>query len=444
MSAEPGYIQRRPWLLVVYLLAITLAAFFTPDAWKPAVVTSLIILQFGILAWNRKLDRSSVRIFERLKFLFIFLVAANALLPGDPSHAYWEPVSWLRVDLTGARLGVLMCAQILLVVLTTHVVRSIGDERSFINGLRSLRVAPLLAYSLDTTLALLDGSLRKTGGGGGMGRGDGSGGGGGHHARRGSWLRLFRRKPPADPASAEAERASDAEPTGMLALFRALKRRDLSPFVNKINQGLRDAANHAERLGLSERRAHDVGVIGGVSAAMMAFKLVKFLPGVPALAGMKTVFFIPLYMLAADRTYSRWGATMAGGIMGFIAFLNGDSRYGIFEVLKHVVPGLVIDLVWPLARKFKLRFSVLLVVGLLAGAARTSTQFAMVLLLGADKASLYLLPAARLPTNLIAGFLSIFVSYAVLKALGSRAVEEQETQPGGAEVAPSVELVKCD
>ena len=183
-------------------------------------------------------------------------------------------------------------------------------------------------------------------------------------------------------------------------------------------------------------------MIAGVSAAMMAFKLVKVLPGVPALAGMKTVFFIPLYMLAADRTYSRWGATMAGGIMGFIAFLNGDSRYGIFEVLKHLVPGLVVDLVWPLVRKFRLRFSVLLFVGLLAGAARTSTQFAMVMLLGADKASLYLLPAGRLPTNLIAGFLSIFVSYAVLKSLGSCAVEEREKQLTNDNVKPTSRIGK--
>jgi hypothetical protein len=440
MPALTSFLNRHPWLLVVYLLAITLVAFFTPDPWKPAVVAALITWQLAVLAWNRQLDRSLIQILARLKFLFMFLIAVNALLPGEAGNQIWKPTSWLAIDVTGALLGILMSAQILLVVLTTHVVRTIGDERSFINGLRSLRVAPLLAYSLDTTLALLDGSLRK---GAGMGRGDGSGGGGGHHGRRNRWLRLLRRRKVADAADTGDALLTEAPPDGVLALFRALKRRDLSPFVDKINQALHDAAQHAERLGLSERRAHDVGVIGGVSAAMMAFKLVKVLPGVPALAGMKTVFFIPLYMLAADRTYTRWGATMAGGIMGFIAFLNGDSRYGIFEVLKHLVPGLVIDLVWPLVRRFQLRFSVLLAVGLLAGAARTSTQFAMVMLLGADKASLYLLPAARLPSNLIAGFLSIFVSYVVLKRLGSRAVDERQKEALNSGVEPEAELMRC-
>lgn len=117
---------------------------------------------------------------------------------------------------------------------------------------------------------------------------------------------------------------------------------------------------------------------------------------------------------------------MAGGIMGFIAFLNGDSRYGIFEVLKHVVPGLVVDLAWPLVRMFRLRFSILLAVGLLAAVARTATQFAMVFCLGADNVTLFLLPAERLIPNLIAGFLSAFVSYPILKNMGSAALIERQ------------------
>ena len=86
-----------------------------------------------------------------------------------------------------------------------------------------------------------------------MGRGDGSGGGGGNHGRRRSWLSLFRRKKSADARKCRRRTVQpEAQPAGVLALFRALKRRDLSPFVDKINQGLQDAAQHAERLGLSD------------------------------------------------------------------------------------------------------------------------------------------------------------------------------------------------
>jgi hypothetical protein len=337
-----------------------------------------------------------------------------------------------------------MSAQIALVVLTTYVVRTIGDEKSFINGLRSLRVAPLLAYSLDTTLALLAGSLGEGHGGGGMGNGA--------HRNRGGWSRWSRgghghgsgrgdgsgggRGGMLDAPGDHAAAAGDANRTvatgGVLALFRALRSRDLTPLVERINQGLNDGAKHAQRLGLSESRARDVGVIGGIAALMMAFKLVKILPGLPVMQGAKTIFFIPMYILAADRTQTRWGGTIAGGIMGFIAFLNGDSRYGIFEILKHLVPGLVIDLIWPVVRRLWslldrlpksafFQLLLLVVVGWIAAAARTSTQFVMILALGSDNATLLVFPALKLIPNAIAGTLSALVSYPVLKQLGSPA-----------------------
>jgi hypothetical protein len=174
-----------------------------------------------------------------------------------------------------------------------------------------------------------------------------------------------------------------------------------------------------------------VGVIGGISAMMMAFKLVKVMPGVPLMQGAKTIFFIPMYILAADRTHTRWGGTIAGGIMGFIAFLNGDSRYGIFEILKHLVPGLVIDLIWPVVRRFPLHLWVLVLVGWLAAIARTSTQFAMMFCLGADNLTLYLFPSLKLVPNLVAGTLSALVSYPLLKQLGSRALAERGASSGG-------------
>ncbi len=220
MPAEASFVNRHPWSLVVYLLTITIAAFLTPDAWKPLLVPALILMQLAVLAWNQKLDRTMGRILDRLKFLFLFLIAANALLPGAANDHYWAVGgTWLSINLTGMQTGVVMSAQILLVVLTTHVVRSIGDERAFINGLRRMRVAPLMAYSLDTTLALLDGSLRKSGGGGGMGRGDGSGGGGGHGGQRGqgSWLNLFRRAKPVETADADAAKNAVDQSTGVLA-----------------------------------------------------------------------------------------------------------------------------------------------------------------------------------------------------------------------------------
>ncbi len=464
MEKKDSYVIRHPWLLILYLLGVTFTTFLLPQAIKPAGVAVLFAIQLVVLAAYGQLDWTVLRIFKRLRFLFVFLVGVNALLPGAGGESFWMvPGVGLKINITGALSGILMSSQIALVVLTTHVVRTVGDETSFINGLRSLRVAPLLAYSLDTTMAMLAGSLRGGGGGGG---GMGTGGGGGRH-RQGFWRRWFGReggdgcgdgsgRGRGDGSGGHDADASSVVPAagsgGMLALFRALKDRDLTPFIERIDAGLADAASHAHRLGLSEKRAHDVGVIGGIAAAMMAFKLVKILPGMPVMQGAKTIFFIPLYILAADRTHTRWGGTIAGGIMGFIAFLNGDSRYGIFEVLKHLVPGLVIDLIWPLVRrvlplaaKLRLRVGgwtlldgqimVFVLVGWIAAAARTSTQFAMILALASDNATLLVFPALKLIPNAIAGTLSALVSYPMLKHLGSDAVAQRGARGAASDTA---------
>ena len=425
MSTQQRLVVRYPWILVFYLLAVTFVAFLLPDSIKATGVAVLFATQLVVLAAFRSLRSSDLaRIFGRLRFLFFFLIVVNAFLPGPATGRYWSLAWGILVNLDGLFSGSVMCAQIALVVLTTHVVRTIGDERSFIDGLRSLRIAPLLAYSLDTTFALVGGSLNR-------GAGDGGGSGGGHRKKR-WWHRIIgggrHSGGGRGGGGGGGDQAAAGQETsgGVLALFRALRNRDISPFVDKINNGLADAARHAARLGLGRERAHDVGVIGGIAAVMMAFKLVKVLPGLPVMQGAKMIFFIPLYILAADRTHTRWGGTIAGGIMGFLAFLNGDSRYGLFEILKHLIPGLTMDIIWPVVRRLPLRIWVLVIVGWIAAAARTSTQFAMIFALSSDNATLLVFPALKLIPNAIAGTLSALVTYPVLKHLGSRAIASKE------------------
>jgi len=52
--------------------------------------------------------------------------------------------------------------------------------------------------------------------------------------------------------------------------------------------------------------------------------------GVPFASGHKGVLLIPLYILASRLTYSRWGGTAAGAIMGVIGFLQGDGAIRSF------------------------------------------------------------------------------------------------------------------
>jgi hypothetical protein len=73
------------------------------------------------------------------------------------------------------------------------------------------------------------------------------------------------------------------------------------------------------------------------------------------------------------------------------------------------------------------------VLGLAAAVARTSTDLTLVVLLGA-RAEVYLFPAAVLVPNLIAGWLSGFVTMFVLRAFARSA--EREVAEAGPEGVP--------
>ncbi len=381
-------------LKVSYLLAVTAVAFTVPALWWTQaaqwfVVPTLITIQIiALLICRIELGEIANPIW-RLKWLFLFLITAYALLPAEaPSDARvaWTlpGVEWrLSINLTGLDHAGLMCLQIIAVVLASALVRLTGTGHDLVDGLQSFRLPPLFVYSLDRTLELLTG-----------GRQPGSGGGAGRRNR-----------------SAQG---------GFLAVLKRVLRGDIGFFVESIRGNMRDAAKQADREAdrhFSAELAHDVAVVSGIALAMLSLKLVRLLPGVPFASGHKVLFLFPLYVLAARLTHSRWGGTAAGSIMGVIAFLQGDGRFGVLEILKHVAPGLVVDLADPFVRRlpaWALGYSIL---GLAAAAARTTTEFAVVFLLG-SRAEVYLFPAARLVPNLLAGFLSGFVTMFVLRAFG--------------------------
>ncbi len=381
-------------LKVLYLLVVTAVAFTVPAfSWTQDaqwfVVPALMAIQIIALLICRIKPGEIAYPIWRLKWLFLFLIAAYALLPAEaPSDARvaWPlpGVEWrLSINLTGLDHAGLMCLQIIAVILASALVRLTGTGRDLVDGLQSFGLPPLFVYSLDHTLELLAGGRRP-----------GSGGGAGRRNR-----------------SAQG---------GFLAVFKSVLRGDIGFFVESIRGNMRDAAERADREAdrhFSAELAHDVAVVTGIALAMASLKLVKLLPGIPFAPGHKVLFLFPLYVLAARLTHSRWGGTAAGSIMGVIAFLQGDGRFGVLEILKHVAPGLVIDLADPFARRlpaWALGYSIL---GLAAAVARTTTEFAVVFLLG-SRGEVYIFPAASLVPNLLAGFLSGFVTMFVLRAFG--------------------------
>jgi hypothetical protein len=390
-------------LKVLYLLSVTVVAFAAPalEATRPVqwlILPALAALQILILVACRIGPFEIMRPVWRLKWLFLFLIGTYALLPAekasDAIFAWRIPgIGWsLSLNLTGVEHAGLMCLQIITVLLASTVVRLTGSGSDLVDGLRAFRLPSLFVYSLDQTLELLGGVQRR--------RGRESGG------RTGA-------------AGAGAGQGPPSTRLGFFTLLKRLLRGDIAPFVQGIQANIRLAGEHTNQ-GDDRRlnaQARDVAVVSGIALCMASLKMLKFLPGVPFASGHKAVLLFPLYVLAARLTHSRWGATAAGSIMGVIGFLQGDGRFGILEVLKHVTPGLVIDVADPLIRRLPTWALGYCLLGIGAAIARTATEFALVFLLGA-RAEVYIFPAARLVPNLAAGFLSGFVTIFVLRAFG--------------------------
>jgi hypothetical protein len=380
-------------LKVLYLLAVTAGAFVIPSAaaTRPArwfVLPALLALQIIVLLACRIGVNNIIRPVWRLKWLFLFLIGVYSLLP--PEHhetsqtiVYWRVplMGWLLpLNVSGLERAVLMCVQILTLVLASMVIRLTGSANDLATGLRAFGLPNLFVYSLDYTLELLGGAQRSD-----RGRGDGRG------------------------------------RVGSFSTMRRLLRGEIGWFAETIHANI-DRAGERARLhgGIGVHLAHDIGVVTGVALCMASVKVLKILPGLPFAPGHKVLLLFPLYVLASRLTYSRWGATAAGSIMGVIAFLQGDGRFGILEILKHITPGLVIDIGEPLARRLPGWAFGYCLLGLAAAVARLSTDFVVVVLLGA-RAEVYLFPAAVLVPNLIAGLLSGFVTTYVLRAFARSA-----------------------
>jgi len=404
-------------LKVLYLVVVTAAAFMVPafamtQRAQWFLVPALLVLQVIILLGCRFSSSEIARPVWRLKWLFLFLIGCYTLLPpespgaGDLVLRWRAPfVDWLvPLNLTGLERAALMCVQILTVLLASTVVRATGSGSDLVGGLRAFRLPDLFVYSLDHTLELL-------------GR----------------------------PKKSSRRRGEAAEQGGSLSTVKQLLRGNIGGFVQTIRANIKRAGelvgNEGDRH-LSARLAHDIGIVTGIALCMASVKVLKILPGLPFAPGHKALLLFPLYVLASQLTHSRWGGTAAGCLMGVIGFLQGDGRFGVLEILKHAAPGLVIDLAGPLVRRLPAWALGYCFLGLAAAAGRVTTELVLVLLLGA-RTEVYLFPAAVLVPNMLAGFLSGFVTVFVLRAFvrpENNVSKDGETKLGEATQTPSNQL----
>ena len=365
-----------PRLRVLYLAAVAVGVFFVKDAriavgLAGAHVAAWLALGLGARALARQV--------LKLWGFTAFICVSYAITSEDPGVDRWIHVWKVPVNLGGLAVGGLMIVRVVTVILASRIARA-GDERSIALGLRKLRVPDIVAHSIDAVLALL-------GGGGGGGRG----GGRGRHR-------------------------SEAQ-GGFLAGLRRIAKGDVAPIVDRMERQIERAdgflyEEHGENV------SRDAGVIVGLSLTMLGIKALKVLPSIPFAPGHKLVLLTPLYVVAAIKTKTRFGATLTGLVMGSVAFLLGDGRYGIFEILKHIVPGIVCDLLVPLvtARGRRPGAFVWSLLGGLMGVGRFATIFVVTLTVQPPKVAFaFLIPGLVVHTTF--GVLSGLVSAPLIRAV---------------------------
>ena len=378
-----------PRLRVLYLGGVAVGIFLLSQPWAVgAVCMAQLGLWFAVgLRWRQLL--------RQLTKLWLFaglIVVSYALTTQDPATDRWLELSIagavLPFNTSGAWAGLLMVARLVTVVLASQVARA-GDARAVSAGLRTLGLPLTPAVSIDTVLALLG---DRGGRGAGTGRGDGRAG---------------------DEPGTESE--------GFWASVRRLGRGDVGPIVRRLEHQITRAERHAREQGLGPEApglARDVGVIAGVSLTMLGVRALRVLPSVPLAPGHKLVVLTPLYVVASLLTRTRFGATLTGASMGTTSFLMGQGRYGIFEIVKHIAPGVICDLGVPvLTSGGRVRGGIVwsLFGGVIA-VGRFATIFAMTLAVQAPAVA-YAILVPGLMVHVTFGLLSGYVTYHLVRGV---------------------------
>ena len=200
-----------------------------------------------------------------------------------------------------------------------------------------------------------------------------------------------------------------------------------------LEEGAEPAAGRASDRGPYRPVVRDVAVIAGIALTMLGIKALKLLPGIPFAPGHKGVLLIPLFIAAGYLTRSRAGSTLTGLTMGTVAFLLGDGRYGVFEICKHIAPGVLVDLGMPLLRGRAHRVWAWSLFGLVVALGRFATVTAIALVVQAP-AVVYAVLVPGLAVHLVFGTLSGIVTAPLVRALAQgrdRTADGDSRAPGG-------------
>ncbi len=386
---SPGLITQ---LKLFYLIALAFIMFAFD---QPVVIVGLLVAQ--VLFWlGSGLPVTGIwTALRRLRLFFLIIILSYAFVGTDSDQWYSVPIgSWtMKISLTSIQLALLMCLRVITLVIASSWVRLSSPKDAFVGGLRAIGLPELVALGIDATLDNLGGGARR-----------GEGDGGGRHRNE------------------QREREN-----GNSLTFAQIRSGDVTVATDWFARHFKKA-----RVALADRyqdlpaaTIHDLTIVLGVSLAIMSLKLLQILPGLPVAPGHKNVLIIPLLLFAARATHGRFGATSTSMVAGIVSFMLGYGKYGILELAHFIVPGMLADVLTPLARASSRwgRLTQFVIIGAILGLGRFAANFLIIVLAGAPQIA-FVLYLPLLISQVTFGALSGFVSLVFPK--DAKDLEKQE------------------
>jgi len=342
-------------LALVYLLVLSVAMFRFE---RLDLLAGLAVAHLVLYAALKLDGQPLVRILRRLSLFFLFILLVNAV---QWSALTDSPANWIDDD--GLWTGLALSLRVLIIVVASTLVRLAAPAGAFADAIRAFGLPRTAALAVDGVFELI-GSERAPGSGRGKGRGQGGGDGRGG-GRGGS---------AAKTSGAAGLTWSDFRNRRLDGLFDILR--------DSLDRSQRWIARRAPDL--SESAVRDASLVLMTALAIMSVRFLQILPGLPIAPGHKNLLIVPLYLFVAVSTRSRFGATQCGLAIGLLSFLFGQGRFGVFEVLQWLLPGVAADLMAPFLRRVRgvFRWPVFAVAGLVLGVLRFSAGLLMILLAG--------------------------------------------------------------
>ena len=301
---------------IAYLIFVSITVLLYDNLY---VTFTLITLQ--IIFWI--LSGSKVKDLKILRKLFPWILAIiffySVFVPERDFVLFTLFDYHFRVNSNGFIESLRIVARFLTMIFASIVIRSNTTSEDFLKGLVSLKMPEKFALILDSVLSSIEEKLKN-------------------------------------------KNKNKGEDGKRIVLKRIIKG-DFYVLIDMINQRLAEAKTRFSD--------SDLAIISAFTLIITGIRFIQIVPGFPIAPGYKNVVIIPLFIVAASLTKSRYTATYIGFLSGVIHFMIGMGRFGVLGILQFMAPGIVVDM---LIRFTKLSNSIIIyaLIGISAGLARVS------------------------------------------------------------------------